>query len=73
MQLSSESMFTAAQHLSRSERGRQTLTGLKEFFERGFSLDADNASACLTLIHGFLGEWTGSARDAVEEQLEESV
>lgn len=70
MNLSSESMFTAAQHLGRTERGRQALTGLKEFFERGFSLDADNAQACVTLIHGFLGEWTGSAREAVNDELE---
>jgi hypothetical protein len=31
------------------------------------SLDAGNARACLTLLEGFFGAWTGSAVDAVRE------
>lgn len=70
MNLNAESMYDAAGHLSRSERGRAALAGLNEFFERGASLDAGNAEACITLIRGFFGAWTGSARDAVAEHLE---
>lgn len=69
MILTPESMHAAAQHLSRTERGRQALKGLKDFFERGSSLDTDNIHACLTLMHGFFGSWTGSAREAVDKQM----
>jgi hypothetical protein len=52
-------MYAAADHLGQSERGREALAGLNQFFERGYSLDSGN-----------IGAWTGSARDAVAEHLE---
>lgn len=59
MNLNAESMYAAAAHLGQSERGREALAGLNQFFERGYSLDSGN-----------IGAWTGSARDAVAEHLE---
>jgi hypothetical protein len=70
MNMNAESMSAAAEHLSCSERGRDALAGLNEFFKRGCSLDAGNVEACFTLLQGFFGAWTGSARDAVAEHLE---
>lgn len=70
MNMNAESMYAAADHLSQSERGRDALAGLNQFFERGYSLDAGNIEACTTLLQGFFGAWTGSARDAVAEHLE---
>lgn len=70
MNLNAESMYAAAEHLSQSERGREALAGLNQFFVRGYSLDSGNIAACTTLIEGFFGAWTGSARDAVADHLE---
>lgn len=65
-------LVAAAERLSQSEKGREALIGLKEFFERGVSLDAENIRACVTLIGGFFGGKTGSALDAVREAAAET-
>jgi hypothetical protein len=65
--LTAEAMYAAAAHLTQTGKGREVLVGLESFFDRGMSLDAGNARACLTLLEGFFGSWTGSALDAVRE------
>ena len=48
-------MYAAAAHLTQTDKGREALLGLEAFFDRGMSLDAGNARACLTLLEGFFG------------------
>ena len=64
---SPKALFTAAEHLTQTDKGRQALKGLEVFFDNATGLDASNALACLTLLDGFFGAWTGSAIEAVRE------
>jgi hypothetical protein len=65
--LTADAMYAAADHLTQTDKGRKALLGLQAFFDQGTSLDAGNARACLTLLEGFFGAWTGCALDAVRE------
>lgn len=65
--ISPKSLYTAADYLTQTDKGRQALKGLEAFFDQATGLDASNALACLTLLDGFFGEWTGSAIEAVRE------
>jgi hypothetical protein len=65
--LTADALYAAAEHLTQTDKGREALKGLELFFDHGMSLDAENARACLTLLEGFFGAWTGSALDAVRE------
>lgn len=65
--VSPKSLYTAAEHLTHTDKGREALKGLEVFFDHATDLDASNALACLTLLDGFFGEWTGSAIEAVSE------
>jgi len=65
--LTADAMYAAAEHLTQSDKGREALKGLEFFFDHGTSLDAGNARACVTLLEGFFGAWTGSAIDSVRE------
>lgn len=69
---SESDMYQAAEHLARTEKGRGALEGLAAFFEHGYSLDSTNQEACLKLIQGFFGSWTGSAVDAVRSSISEN-
>ena len=62
-----KSLYTAADHLTQTDKGREALKGLEVFFDQATGLDASNALACLTLLDGFFGAWTGSAIETVRE------
>ena len=61
------SLFVAAERLTQTDKGRKALKGLELFFDHATGLDSSNALACLTLVDGFFGAWTGSAIEAVRE------
>lgn len=65
--ISPKSLYTAADHLTQTDKGRQALKGLEVFFDHATGLDSSNALSCLTLLDGFFGAWTGSAIEAVRE------
>lgn len=61
---------TAAQHLAKSDRGRDALRHVLEWLEAsGLSLDERNQRAILTLLESAWGGWAGTARDAMHEAL----
>jgi hypothetical protein len=62
-----KALYAAADHLTQTDKGRKALKGLEVFFDQATGLDASNALACLTLVDGFFGAWTGSAIEAVRE------
>ena len=65
-----KALYAAAQHLSKTERGRHTLKGLRLMMDHSYSLDAGNIKSVVTLLSGFYGSFTGTASDAINDQLE---
>lgn len=65
-------MRKAAQHLAKTERGREAMRVLLDWWDRGtgLGLDAVNQDCVLTLITAAWGPLPGSARDAMRDALE---
>jgi hypothetical protein len=63
--------YTAVDALKRTERGRDALRHLREWFnETGvLGLDGQGKEACLVLIQEAFGSHTGTVRDAIQEGL----
>lgn len=63
-------LAAAARRLASSERGSQALHDLDQLLSNGgCSLDADNQQAIFTLLQGVWGSYTGTALDAIRDQL----
>lgn len=63
--------YTAVDALKRTERGREALRHLREWFDDTGVLGLDQAGkeAVLVLIRDAFGSHTGTVRDAVEQGL----
>jgi hypothetical protein len=60
----------AAQHLARSEKGRDALRRVIDWLEAsGLSLDAQNQNAILELQRMAWEGWAGTVRDAMHDAL----
>lgn len=64
-------LWEAANHLSKTDKGRESMRLMLEWFEElgGLSLDYTNQRAVLKLIEGAWGSYAGTARDAMHRAL----
>lgn len=72
--MTEENLRDAAQTLGATERGRQSMEALLRFLdEGGIGLDLKNQSAFRTLLDGAWGEFAGTARDAMRDELNREI
>ena len=70
LNLTIEDMQEAAAQLGRSGRGRSAMRQILAWLDNdGLGIDAENQQAIFTLLEGAWGPFSGSARDAMRDQL----